>query len=344
MRNNVLDSHINIPIPFTLNYRVTIPQLQRILEWSTGYASVSNWLQSHVVSYSEAIGKVWVFPFDTKQIPQTPPEEWLPIYLMGSDVQWGDGSTMKTPALKVDVYQGIRYEYEMSRYYHDFRDFEPFSRYDIYLPFCGIFHLPTANLFYPYGDERKITIRVDYAVDMNTGNANAYVYAVKDSGASVLVMEKSCSVSTPIAWNASNISENIGNLATTAVTAGLSIVSGGVGGVAGAAIKSGSDFIKSAASMGQKSSENGNLSGGKELFAGPLFPYIIRTAPRELYDPVTSDYRNIMGRATSEMQTLGDVGVGEYIVVEKVHLENFDGATDSEIKAVEGLLKAGVVM
>lgn len=326
---------VNTPIPFALNYRVSAADIAHILSWASGNTAVQAWLEGFLTDMKDGIGSIKVFPFDTAYVPA----ENMPVWLMGSTVEV-DGSDMIRPAFRVDVYQGIKYEYELSRLYNDFRDFEPYSSYSIYLPFCGTFPLPTANIIAGVGV--PMTISVDYSIDLNTGSGNAFVYS---NG--VLLMSKPCSVAVPVFWNASNIGDTTRTLATqmlsTAISAGTQAGMGGQASdiVSGVISDASSSFMWGVSNMGKIPVVQGAMSGAKDMFSAPSSPFIIRTSPRSID---VLNYDSIIGKATWETKVLGDIPAGDVAVVSECHLENFNGATSSEIGTIEQLLKTGVIM
>lgn len=327
---------INTPVPFALNYRVSVDDVSHILRWASGNASVQSWLEGFLTDMKDGLGGIKVFPFDTAYVPT----ENLPVWLMGSNVEGVDGVDMVRPAFKVDVYQGIKYEYEFSRLYNDFRDFEPYSSYSIYLPFCGTFPIPTANIIAGVGV--PMTISVEYSIDLNSGQGNAFVYS---NG--VLIMTKPCCVAVPVFWNSSNIGDTTRTLATqmlsSAISAGTLAGKGAQASdiVSGAMTDASSSFMWGVSNMGKIPVVQGAMSGAKDLFSAPASPFIIRTSPRSID---VLHYDNIIGKATWETRTLGDIPSGDVAVVSECHLENFNGATSSEISAIEQLLKTGVIM
>lgn len=322
---------LNTPLPLALNYRVSSDDINQILKWATGTASVQAWLDGFMMPLTEGLGGLKVFPFDTAHVPTLN----FPIWLMGSKVVDENGSDMVRPIFRVDVYQGIKYEYELSRLYNDFRDFEPFSSYSIYLPFCGTFPLPTANIIAGVGV--PMTITVEYSIDLNTGYGNAFVYS---NG--VLIMTKPCSVAVPIYWNAYNIGETTREIATQSLGAAFSASGQALtGNIVGAANTVVSNYINTVSELGRTPVIHGSATGAKDMFAAPSSPFIIRTSPRSID---VLNYDNIIGKATWETRTLGDIPAGDVAVVEECHLENFNGATSSEIGTIEQLLKTGVIM
>lgn len=60
--------------------------------------------------------------------------------------------------------------YTLKRYYHDFRDFKPYTQISLHIPFCGTVELDPANYY-----ERTIYARL--LVDMSSGTCTGLVYA-----------------------------------------------------------------------------------------------------------------------------------------------------------------------
>lgn len=66
------------------------------------------------------------------------------------------------------------------RHFHDFRDFDPYTQLQLYIPFCGVIKIPTAECMGKY-------VGVKLAIDTATGAATAFVIVSENGSGGICV-------------------------------------------------------------------------------------------------------------------------------------------------------------
>lgn len=206
-------------------------------------------------------------------------------------------------------------------YWGAYLDYSPFTKAEIYLPYCGIHAIDIDDIM-------GKTVNVVYHVDILTGACMAYVKC----GNSVLYsFIGQCSTSIPVTgsdWT--NMINGVLN-ATTAI--GSMAATGGLTAPAAA-----SAFTSLAVNCIKPSIErSGSLSGTGGMM-GNQVPYLILTRPRQAMPELQNKFIGYPSFITSY---LGDLS--GYTEVDSIHLEEIP-ATDTEISEIERLLKSGVIL
>lgn len=116
--------------PFTKYYKVSKENLKAL---STAITTNTPEIPSGLNVFDNIVS-VCVFPFDVSSYSRNPVSDTIKIYNWNSSVN----------ALRLDTQstnQTIS-EFTIDRYYNDFRDFQPYTDYRIFLPLFGIYELP----------------------------------------------------------------------------------------------------------------------------------------------------------------------------------------------------------
>lgn len=242
---------------------------------------------------------------------------------------------------------------------NDFRDYEPYTRISLNIPFCGQVELTPSEVV-------GKNIFITYTVDFSAGTVQANVWVKSDI--SFIIASASGSIGANIQISASNGMEflqkigstvasfvkTVGTVAAIAATAGA--VSEAIGVEAsepflseaefGAlqskatanAIQAGAGISEALVSSPEASSlpiHSKSVGGGFTSFSTPRAYLIVE---RRKY-VVPSNYNHVYGKACNFTTTLDQVK--GFTVCRNVDLEGFP-ATQDELAAIESLLTSGV--
>ena len=211
----------------------------------------------------------------------------------------------------------------LSEFFNNVFDYDPFTKLYIYLPFIGIQQLHT-------GDVMRSSINVKYHVDVLTGTCLAEINITRDGGGGILyTYSGNCAVQYPL--SSGNYMGLIGSLASVAGSVAGAVISGG------ALTPMALGAISGLSHAHTNVSHSGNFSGNAGAM-GVKIPYLIITRPQtELADTFPHNNGYPVNYSTIVGQCSG------YIEVESVHIENIP-ATENELIEIENLLKSGVLV
>jgi hypothetical protein len=227
-------------------------------------------------------------------------------------------------------------------------DFDPYTRFTIFLPFIGYKTLKADDIM-------GANIEVEYHIDVCTGDCIAFIVR---SAASTMIygpmaqqviaqFNGNCGVRVPIG----RVSHD------AAVDASMRLMSTGIG-IAGGAAMAGLGLVDAGnISMSQASNqisggamsainaqkrtiERSGALGGCAGYMGVLKPYLIRQIPRQ-YLP--DNYKELNGYPANKGGTLNHFRGSGYQAIETIELDNLP-AYDTEIDEIRALLKGGVLV
>ena len=212
--------------------------------------------------------------------------------------------------------------------YGSFLDFSGFAACKIFLPFVGFRSLNVDEVM-------GATIYCKYYVDMLTGSAVAMLKIARASCNSSIYYSFDCNVNVQVPLTANSYAQVVSSIITagtaaigTAVTGGLA--AGGAAAVAGGLGVAGHGFAADLTQSGNLSSNNGVL--------GSFTPYICVEFP---VASQPSNFNTIKGKPSDIYTSLNNVS--GFTVVDQVHLDGINTATDEEVKEIEAMLKSGVI-
>lgn len=209
----------------------------------------------------------------------------------------------------------------VNEYWGAYLDYSPYTKVEIYLPYCGTHQLSI-------DDVMNKTLEVRYHVDILSGACCAYVKC----GESVLyTFLGQCSSSIPIAAN--DFTSVINGVLSAAVSIGSMVATGGLS--APLAVPQLASTAVNA--MKENVEKSGAISGTGGLLAIQK-PYIILTRPRQALPENQNAYTGYPSFITA---VLGDLS--GYTEIEQIHLHDVP-ATGEEIVEIEKLLKTGVIL
>lgn len=221
---------------------------------------------------------------------------------------------------------------EIPREYHDFRDYEPYTRLSLFLPFVGDVNISTNDCIIPH------KIHVIYNIDFLSGVACAEVLIDEDVR---YAYQAAMCAAVPV--TSSDASRLIASIIGAAVgTVGGGVMGGIVGGTAGSRMASraligGVSEVAMSPINGIHTQRTGSISANSGLL-GEMKPYVLVTRPISV---VADQYKSLLGQPYQLDGSLGSQT--GFVKVREVHLDGIT-ATEAEKTEIEQLLKEGVIL
>ena len=209
----------------------------------------------------------------------------------------------------------------VNEYWSAYLDYEPHTKCEIYLPYCGTHQLSVDDIM-------NKPVHVKYHIDILSGGCVAYV---KCGGSVLYEFSGQCATMIPI--SAQEYGNVIASVVSVAVSVGSMIATSGA--VAPLALPA---LANTALNGGLK--PNFEKSGSMSSVAGLLSiqkPYLILTRPRQAHPENQNHYTGYPSFITENLSDLSG-----YTEIEEIHLENVD-ATNSELDEIITLLESGVI-
>lgn len=218
------------------------------------------------------------------------------------------------------------------REYSDFRDYEPYTRLSLFLPFVGEVNISTNDCILPN------SIKVIYNIDFLSGAACAEVLV--DGDVRYAYQAAMCAA---IPVTSSDASRLLASLIGAAVgTIGGGVMGGIVGGTTGSrmitrSIIGGVSDAAMSPINGIQIQRTSSISANTGLL-GEMKPYVLVTRPISY---IPDSYESLIGRPYQTTASLGSQT--GFVKVREVHLDGIT-ATEAEKKEIERLLKEGVIL
>lgn len=209
---------------------------------------------------------------------------------------------------------------QVKEFWGGYLDYSPYTKAEIYLPYCGIHAIDIDDIMGKF-------VNVVYHIDVLSGACCVYV---KCDTAILYTFIGQCSSSIPITGD--NWTNVINGVLSAAVSVGSMVATGGA--TAPMAIP---QLASTVTNSLKPAIEKSGAMGGTGGLLAYQYPYLIITRPRQALPEDQNKFMGYPSFVTVELSTLRG-----YTEVEHVHLENI-GATDSELKEIETLLKNGVI-
>ena len=209
---------------------------------------------------------------------------------------------------------------QVKEFWGGYLDYSPYTKADLYLPYCGIHAIDIDDIM-------GKTVNVVYHIDILSGACCVYV---KCDTAILYTFIGQCSSSIPITGD--NWTNVINGVLSAAVSVGSMVATGGA--TAPMAVP---QLASTVTNNLKPAIEKSGAMGGTGGLLAYQYPYLIITRPRQALPEDQNKFMGYPSFVTVELSTLKG-----YTEVEHVHLENI-GATDSELKEIETLLKNGVI-
>lgn len=235
--------------------------------------------------------------------------------------------------------------YSISRKFNDFRDYSPYTRAEIYLPYCGWCALPSHVV------GRSVTVH--YYTDIIAATCKAAVFCGNN-----IVAEAAGIIGLDIPFAAENVGAKMAavNSALLATTAGGVQLAAGVG--SSVATKSGSglkgaasglsQYISGYSQMAMAFNENWTEISGKNgdgcCLSGATNIIIKITRPKygasSTPPYVPAGYAHNVGYVSNKEITLGSAS--GLVICDNVDTSGISGATDAERAEIKRVLETGI--
>ena len=213
--------------------------------------------------------------------------------------------------------------YEYTSYYGNFLDYNPYSKYFLYLPYIGFVDIDGNDII-------KHQIHIEYVVELETGDCTAYFYS--DTR---LVSQFNGRLGTPIGLSNSNqILKNIG-YATAVIKTGVGVATAvasqgqyGTGDIVGG-IK---DFVST---FSEQTINVGDKVGGLNGLYGPQDVYLVifHAVPAE-----AENLKEIFGKSASYGGTVSEFSG----FLQCSAVDGYTKGTDEENNEIFELLRGGI--
>ena len=210
-------------------------------------------------------------------------------------------------------------------YFQDVRDYSPYTKCDIFLPFIGIRSLAPEDVI-------NCKLKVKYTIDVLTGAILAELFITK-RGATQCLYTFAGNGSVQIPLTGGDRTRLL-----SGIVAGVTAAAGGaaVGGLAGMA----AGAVHGVQGLHNTSSveRTGNFSANAGAM-GIKKPYLIINR-KDAYDAI--GYNSIIGYPANIACRLADCS--GYTKVNSVHVENIPGATENEKERILTVLRSGIII
>lgn len=210
-------------------------------------------------------------------------------------------------------------------YYQDVRDYSPYTKCDIFLPFIGIRSLAPEDVI-------NCKLKVKYTVDVLTGAILAELFITK-RGATQCLYTFAGNGSVQIPLTGGDRTRLLSGIVSgvTAAVGGAAV--GGIAGMAAGAVH-GVQGLHNTSSV----ERTGNFSANAGAM-GIKKPYLIINR-KDAYDAI--GYNTIIGYPANIACRLSDCS--GYTKVNSVHVENIPGATENEKERILTVLRTGIII
>ena len=217
---------------------------------------------------------------------------------------------------------------DVTEFYGNYLDFNPFCRLTLFLPFVGEVQLDPDEVM-------GKTVSVDYYVDCMTGAFVAFV-TVPDK----ILAQYQGNCSTQIPTTAADYTA-VNSALLTAATAAVGLAVTAVTGGSGAALMAGAGAAGSSAVGVMQSKVNHSHSGalgGAAGFMGSQTPYLLIHRARQSVPANANEFKGYPCNATFQLSDLRGYG---FTKVHDIILDNF-GYSDAEMSELRQILADGV--
>ncbi len=319
---------------------VPIPGLPTISATDTGLCTLYNPSKTELKELSDYL---WsdVFSVESfKKIFADPMDIILGMSIVPLKVSDGARAEIKVGGLSTGVSMNkCKTQYievdcgslDISNYWDNFMDYDPYTHYTLYLPYVGYKVIHADELV-------DKTITVKYHCDILSGACMAYVQCGKKV---LYCFEGNISIQIPVtSASYDNMIHGILQMASGVgqiIAGGASMAAGGAG--AGLMV-SGAVGTATGATSAIKPTigRSGNAESSTGLM-GIQKPYLIISRPRAV---VPSGLNKYSGYPAYKGGKLGDFN--NFTVVQDIRIKNLNGATMEEMNEAERLCKEGVIV
>ena len=216
---------------------------------------------------------------------------------------------------------------KIDEYFGSALDYNPYTKIEIYLPYCGIKTLDVDIVM-------NSTINLTYRIDVLTGDTIILIKVIKninDTELSSIMYHYNTNIAVNIPFTGANFTEYY-KTAISGIVGIASSVASGVTGI-GSAVNSALNVACNKLQISKSSNISSNYG-----YLGVKYPYLIITRPIQ---SIPNNYKQYYGyplNITTELNTLSG-----YTEVEEIHLEGLNINT-LEMSELDNLLKSGVIL
>ena len=296
-------------------YVVTEAELRTFGAWLWYGGSIIDDLKHFFQSPMEAIFSVGMLPF-------TPSDTTNYNIYVGSLDANTTGKLVNDTVEKISM-GSITFD----GYYGSALDFNPYTKIEIFLPYCGNFALNPDEVM-------GHTISVDYYCDSVSGDCVAFV---SDEDRVLYQVKGNCFVQIPLAARdfTAQYASAIGAVGTVAAGLAASVASGGMS--APIAVGMGTSMASNAMNAKTHIARAGGVSG-MASFMSIQNPYVIITIPNQCLPEFQAEHQGYPLFVTKALKEFSG-----FTKVYEIHLDGLD-CTDAEAKEIYDLLKGGVIL
>lgn len=261
-----------------------------------------------------AIMSLRLYPFNVASLIPSVVSEEIVLGRVGTGVYGlkipnNAGTTINLGSLYIDGH------------FNDFRDYAPYTSYNLYIPFVGTVNLNPNDYLYHVVDLKMV-------IDITTGKATAIIYA---DGIPIQYLDGMVGVEVPITGE--NMGQTV-NAIISAVgsTAAAAITTGGVG-AAMAAVAGAADIVFNDVSINKQ----GNVSPAASLSL-PINAYLIISRPNAV---IPENYGHSKGYVCDKTAAIS--GLKGFTVCYNVDTSGI-AATETEREEIKTILETGVII
>lgn len=296
-------------------YVVTEAELRTFGAWLWYGGSIIDDLKHFFQSPMEAIFSVGMLPFTPSDTTD------YNIYVGSLDANT-TGKLVNDTVEKISM-GSITFD----GYYGSALDFNPYTKIEIFLPYCGNFALNPDEVM-------GHTISVDYYCDSVSGDCVAFV---SDEDRVLYQVKGNCFVQIPLAARdfTAQYASAIGAVGTVAAGLAASVASGGMS--APIAVGMGTSMASNAMNAKTHIARAGGVSG-MAGFMSIQNPYVIITIPNQCLPEFQAEHQGYPLFVTKALKEFSG-----FTKVYEIHLDGLD-CTDAEAKEIYDLLKGGVIL
>ena len=223
----------------------------------------------------------------------------------------------------------------VERTYKNFLDYPPYTEYQIWLPYIGSVDLNA--------DVVGHTLKIQYAIDIASGNTTAYIIDMSNTGEIYMQRSGTIGISIPIAgYNSVDYNRQKNNMIFSAAASGATAIAGFASGNVAMGIAGTTAMTAGIATSMlnlHKNTVQATQADTMTPFYDPQECFLVINRPSVYYP---SGYAHQFGKPSNRIETLSTLN--GYTKVADVHMEGFEGATQTEIDEIEMLLKTGVIL
>lgn len=342
---------MNIPnvVSYTNTSSIYVMNLD-ILNFFENKLANGNWgniLQLITKDPLRAISSLRMYPIDIKELLGASIEPTNVISLGGTKVQL-QGATLfyfnQIVPYNINNRLLIRMvsNYHIERKFNNFLDYDPYTKLKIYLPYIATGELNVSEVMDKY-------ITIYYALDLQTGNATAYIEARNNPSDSnpKLIAQITGTLGIDVPLGQTNIQDMITKNVVNTINLATSLASLGIGASTGNAIATGIGLVGTLKSTtigtieaNREQHSKDKASGNFSSFYAPQDVYLIR----ETIKAEAIDYSSIKGRPMAKAVNLNLLEGKGFTKVGDVHLGGFNLATSPELEEIESYLIKGIIL